>query len=270
MDDNDPTAQLRGAVYRGDAAAIVALLQRTELAEWLQLGGDGLVVALTRHAEGAATAAGQWAGRLRDRGWDGDLELAEQLDARLGTGPTPLLRPLPVDLEELAALLEGDPLSGGGRVDLRTGEVWPLPAIEYAVEIGEEDEDASEAPWWLPVHCEGSRDGYRDMQAFIATVADDEHADRLATAIRGRGAFRRFKDVLGGWPGELERWFAFAEERRRGRTRAWLAGEGYYVAPPAGRARTDPSGSAARSAQPPGRCRHTDPHSGRRTGRRTG
>ena len=73
------------------------------------------------------------------------------------------------------------------------------------------------------------------MQAFIATVADDERADRLAIAIRGRGAFRRFKDVLSGWPGELACWFAFAEERRRGRTRARLAGEGYHVAPPAGR-----------------------------------
>jgi Uncharacterised protein family (UPF0158) len=39
-----------------------------------------------------------------------------------------------------------------------------------------------------------------------------------AIAIRGRGAFRRFKDELARWPGELERWHAFSEERQRGRS----------------------------------------------------
>lgn len=172
MDVIDPRPQLRGAVYRGDAAAIVALLPGTEPAEWLQLGGDGLRIALDRHAVGAAETAGQWVSLLRDRSWDGDPELAEQLEARLGTGPTPMLRPLPVDLDELAGILDGDPVTGGGRLDLRTGEVWPQPAIDYAVEVGDEDEDSLEAPWWLPVASEGSRAGYRDMQDFIAAMPE--------------------------------------------------------------------------------------------------
>jgi hypothetical protein len=37
------------------------------------------------------------------------------------------------------------------------------------------------------------------------------------------------KDVLGRWPGELDRWYAFSAERQRGRARAWLADAGYYV-----------------------------------------
>jgi uncharacterized protein UPF0158 len=45
------------------------------------------------------------------------------------------------------------------------------------------------------------------------------------------GAFRRFKDVLSRWPEELRRWFAFSDERQRGRCRAWLADEGYAVSP---------------------------------------
>ena len=69
------------------------------------------------------------------------------------------------------------------------------------------------------------------MELFIGTVADPERADRLAIAIDGRGAFRRFKDVLGRWPGEIERWYAFSEERQRGRARAWLAGAGYCWRP---------------------------------------
>jgi len=71
------------------------------------------------------------------------------------------------------------------------------------------------------------------MQAFIATLADPGQADRLEIAIQGQGAFRRFKDVLGRWPGELERWYTFSDERRLGRARAWLADAGYTPQPAA-------------------------------------
>jgi len=231
MNAVEPRPQLRGAVYRGDAAAIVALLGELEPQECLQLGGDGLLAALDHEAEGAEERARVWVAALRDRCWDGDPELAVQLASRLGTGAIPMLRALPIDLDELSGILEGDPVMGGGRVDLRTGEVWAQPAIEYAREIGEEDEDDSEAPWWLPVDPEGSREGYRDMQDFVTTVPDPDRGDRLAIAIQGRGAFRRFKDVLARWPGELERWYAFSDERQRGRARAWLADAGYCAAP---------------------------------------
>ena len=169
---------------------------------------------------------------LRQRGWDGDDELAEQLEAELGSGPAAMLRALPVDLEELAGILEGDPLSVGGRIDIRTGEVWPRAAIEYALETGEEDEDRADDPYrWLAVHGQGSREGYRDMELFIASLEDAVRTERLAVAIRGRGAFRRFKDELASWPGELERWHAFSEERQRGRARSRLAAAGYRVLP---------------------------------------
>ena len=143
-----------------------------------------------------------------------------------------MLRALSVDLEELAGVLEGDPLSVGGRIDLRTGEVWSRAAIEYSLESGEEDKETIDDPErWLAVHGEGSREGYRDMELFIASVENPGRVERLAVAIRGRGAFRRFKDERARWPGELERWHAFSEERQRGRARSWLAAAGYCVAP---------------------------------------
>jgi Uncharacterised protein family (UPF0158) len=67
------------------------------------------------------------------------------------------------------------------------------------------------------------------MDRFIRTVRDPGRGDRLEIAISGRGAFRRFKDVLGRWPGELDRCMRFPPERQRGRARAWLADSGYYV-----------------------------------------
>ena len=84
----------------------------------------------------------------------------------------PLLRPLSVDLEELAGVLEGDPVTGGGRIDLRTGDLWSQPALEHAEETGDIDDDEER---WLWVECEGSREGSRDMGVFIAAV-DVAHA----------------------------------------------------------------------------------------------
>jgi hypothetical protein len=199
----------------------------------LQLLGDGLLVAIIGRVEHAAELGADCVNALRTRGWYGDDDLAEQLDAALGRGPIPMRRSLPIDLDELATILEGDPVNGGGRIDLRTGEVWHRAAIDYAREIGEEDDDESDDPdRWLWVDCEGSRDAYRDMGSFIGTIADCDRADRLEIAIEGKGAFRRFKDVLARWPDELERWHAFSEERQRGRARAWLAATGYCPAPP--------------------------------------
>jgi len=226
---DEALTNLRIAVNTRNGEALVALL---ESAPWpdnaLQMIGDGLIAALDQHVEGAAALARGCVDLLRERGWTGDEELADQLDGQTGAGATPLLRALPVDLEELAIVLEGDPMDGDGRVDLRDGHVWSRPEIEYARESGEEDEDESDdTDRWLWVRNLGSRSGYRDMEEFIDTVGDPGRADRLAIAIEGRGAFRRFKDVLARWPGELDRYFAFSNERHRGRARAWLAEEGY-------------------------------------------
>ena len=198
----------------------------------LQLIGDALQVALRQEVTEAPGLAGECIVALRARGWEGDEELADSLESGLGTAPSRLLRPLAVDLEELATVLEGDPMYGGGRIDLQTGEVWPEPAIEYAEEIGEENAaEADDPDRWLRVDCEGSRPGYRDMEWFVADIDNPEIADRLRIAISGRGAFRRFKDTLYRWPDLMTRWYAFSDDRQRGRARAWLAYQGYVPNP---------------------------------------
>ncbi|MGH3191349.1 MAG: UPF0158 family protein [Streptosporangiaceae bacterium] len=213
-----------------DGTAVMEMTGPAAPENGLQSFGDWVLAALEQHADGAAEAARLMIAALLERDWEGDDVLAGQFDALLGSGAMRDLRPLRVDLDELAGILEGDPMYGGGRVDLATGEVWPAPAVDYARETGQEDEDESDDPdKWLWVHCEGSRDGYRDMERFIGTVRDPGRADRLEIAFSGRGAFRRFKDVLARWPGELDRWYAFSAERQRGRARAWLADAGYYV-----------------------------------------
>jgi hypothetical protein len=231
MAETEWRTQLRGAVYRGDGRAVIRLT-RPDLktnATALQLIGDGLLHALAEHSEGAVERATECVAELAERAWPGDTALAEQLQALLGTGPTPILQPVPVDLAELADILEGDPTHGGGLLNRHTGELWPQAVIDYAQQGGDEIEGApdEDPDRWLPVEPEGSHEGYRDMEIFIDTLPDPDQADRLQVAIQGRGAFRRFKDLLGRTPDELDRWFAFSEERQRGRARAWLANAGY-------------------------------------------
>jgi hypothetical protein len=71
-----------------------------------------------------------------------------------------------------------------------------------------------------------SREGYGDMQAFVETIRDQRLRERLSDALIGRGAFRRFKDVLLRFPEERERWFAFKDARTRERVLAWLDSQG--------------------------------------------
>ncbi len=54
-----------------------------------------------------------------------------------------------------------------------------------------------------------SREQYRWMERFVASVEDGALKERLILAIDGKGAFRRFKDVLLSYPVERDRWFTY-------------------------------------------------------------
>lgn len=225
MSQREQLRRFRGAVFSADGPAMVSLLRS---GPWpghgIQLLGDGLLAALAQHVDGASEFAVRCVAELRDRAWVGDEELAATLTAGLGLGPPPLLRALPVDLDQLVDVLEGDPVTGGGYLDLHTGEVWPQMVFDDGPD--DEDEDLDDEDRWLPVISEGSRDGYRDMERFTAAIAEPDLADRIARTLEGRGAFRRFRRELTNWPDLEDRWYAYSAERRRGRARAWLADNG--------------------------------------------
>lgn len=63
---------------------------------------------------------------------------------------------------------------------------------------------------------------YNAMERFIGTVEDAELRDRLWRAIKGRGAFRYFKDVLFEHPDVREEWFAFKDAWQERRMMDWL------------------------------------------------
>lgn len=224
--DDKSWRRLLGAVRRGDGPEVLAVLRRHDPMEVAQLAGSGLLLALDDRLADSHDLARRLADDLRDRMWSGDDELAHELDVARGASDGPDLRPIPVDLEELAMNLEGNPMDEGWRLDIETGDWWVADPLGMTGEDPPEDWDDPDR--WLGVHALGSREGWTDMRDFIGRVDDPDLVDRLDRAIHGRGVFRRFKDVLydHDHDGIRAEWFRFSDDRQRGRARAWLAMHG--------------------------------------------
>jgi hypothetical protein len=98
---------------------------------------------------------------------------------------------------------------------------WQKDAVREAYEI--ETQEAR----FLSIPSDESRDAYNDMVHFAHTVEDERLQELLSVALNGRGAFRRFKDVLSGASGEEEKqWYAFRDARVKQRLLEWLESEG--------------------------------------------
>ena len=137
-------------------------------------------------------------------------------------------RKVTVDLEELRFAIEDASYEHRYFLDTETGEVILVSEMfddeETQRQLTEIDE--AEPGRYLQVPRADSREGYDDMQDFIDTVSDAHLQELLNVATQGRGAFRRFKDVLAGHPAEQQRWFDFQAARLDARAREWLAEEG--------------------------------------------
>jgi hypothetical protein len=75
---------------------------------------------------------------------------------------------------------------------------------------------------YISVEPDGSYQDYNDMGWFIGTVRDDQLQDRLWRAIRGRGAFRRFKDLIARHLDVKEQWYTYKDARAKERLLRWL------------------------------------------------
>ena len=220
--NDEAIRELRGAVASGSSRLVVQLLRGGLCFEVLQLSGDGLLDAMSNSEPGAAELAAECVVALRDRNWEGDVELADQLDAAIGRGPHPMLRSLAVDLADVALAMNFSDGSTTFRFDRMTGQ-QDVVQDGYSFDGGEDEDDEDDEDRWLYVELSPSNEGYRDMEVFIATVNDASIADQLEIAITGKGAFRRFKDVLARWPEQFARYLVMKDDRERGRARAWLA-----------------------------------------------
>jgi hypothetical protein len=134
--------------------------------------------------------------------------------------PTGPLREVPVDWEALEDAFENNAPEVHSYLHLATGEV--LRVVDGVADPQMHVRIASDTNY-LRVDPVSSREQYRWMERFIPMVDEPDLRGKLAQAIDGKGAFRRFKDALMNYAEERERWFAFRSERLRTFMEAWLA-----------------------------------------------
>ena len=142
--------------------------------------------------------------------------------------PTAPMREVPVDWEALEDAFENNAPEVHSYLHLTTGEV--LRVVD-GVADPQMHARISADPNYLRIDPVSSREQYRWMERFIPMVDDAELRGKLAHAIDGKGAFRRFKDVLMTYAADRERWFAFRSERLRTFMEAWLNAHAIQAVP---------------------------------------
>jgi Uncharacterised protein family (UPF0158) len=85
---------------------------------------------------------------------------------------------------------------------------------------------------YLPLPDRFEINEYRMMERFAAGVADQAVRAELGDALRGRSAFRRFKDAVRRF-GLAEEWYRYRDRGYEDVARAWCEAHGLVVDPPA-------------------------------------
>ncbi len=138
---------------------------------------------------------------------------------------TPRARPVPIDLDDLEIALTS--LEEAPRyLDLRTGvsrTAATFPSSVEAWELSPDEVDEGLLKRYLVrVLPLPAAVPYGWMVAFAASVDQPRLRESLEVALRGRGAFQRFKRALADHPDERERWLVFRAEQARAAVRSWL------------------------------------------------
>ena len=128
-----------------------------------------------------------------------------------------------LDLEEIGnALADQTDYEHRWLIDPRTGEIvfWTADTgIDGKTPVDLDELDLvriDPLPSWV---------WYQDIADFAEAITDERAGRRLARAIQGKGAFRRFRDELHDeHPELLPAWYAFRDVRANRRAVEWLAG----------------------------------------------
>ena len=130
---------------------------------------------------------------------------------------------LKINLGELCEATEDGSYEQEYYLDLQTGEILFISEHMDDEETRElKDRIEEDFKRYERIPKAESHEGYQDMVDFIGTVDNKRLAELLEVAINGKGAFRRFKDVLLNYPEERERWFRFKDDRIKKMALEWL------------------------------------------------
>jgi hypothetical protein len=134
------------------------------------------------------------------------------------------MRTIPIRWSELETAFERNSPDTESFVDARTGEV--ITVVEGQPEAPElRTRVVAGGTGFVKIEPASSREQYKWMERFVVGVEDEALRERLVIAIDGKGAFRRFKDVLLNYPAERERWFSFRSGLLHWHMQVWIERE---------------------------------------------
>lgn len=94
---------------------------------------------------------------------------------------------------------------------------WMEDEVELALDVL-----LNEGNRYVQIPERDSGEAYITMIEFIKTIRDPLLKEELTVAINGKGAFRKFKNVLLEYPKERKRWHAFNAKTMRNIIKDWL------------------------------------------------
>jgi len=106
-------------------------------------------------------------------------------------------------------------------LDLQNGKMILVSEIDDSDNLKEKIESDTTGRY-VYVEPIPSSEGYRHMEDFITTVPEKNLQEKLVIAISGKGAFRRFKEVLLMYPEQRQRWFDFHEKMIKKYAKEWI------------------------------------------------
>ena len=145
-----------------------------------------------------------------------------------------------IKLKDIIEGMEFQTDEGSSHLNTTTGEVVYITDEE--VRAAEDETPLDQFPAWqheairvakdflesgdyLPLPTKFDIHEYRIMERFCSSVDDDEMRDGLFNAIRGRGAFRYFKDKIHEY-GIADEWYKYRDDELREIAIAWCEENG--------------------------------------------
>jgi hypothetical protein len=126
-----------------------------------------------------------------------------------------------LDWDALEIAVERNSPDTDSYLDLTTGRILTITSGDPEAAINRQNVSENIRNF-LRVEPASSREQYRWMERFVGSVIDEPLRDRLIISIDGKGAFRRFKDVLLAYPAERERWFSYRADLLHWHIAQWL------------------------------------------------
>jgi hypothetical protein len=150
------------------------------------------------------------------------------------------LKELKVDLEEISIIMDTDRWEHPAYLDTVTGEIIYIP-LELDEDNVYDEQYIAGLPDWEKEMIEGIKAVYEDeeerykiipertgfeaynvMVEFTKRLDDFTVSQKLFDALDGKGAFRRFKNVISRYPKIEEQWYKYKEEVEKQEVIEWL------------------------------------------------